>query len=161
VNNQFHHHHSPPPQAKYSGTSFLYFISIQFALPYVITECISLCSFNTHRKKQLQQQSVHHHLLLPIAPLTFVVVRLQPTRKKAKPVFFVGYVISGGEGRLWRIQCMRRHGEAINQFIFPSEDDIDMYSYDEIVKVLPGPKIERSVHHFPIGEFDEFSSALR
>ena len=61
----------------------------------------------------------------------------------------------------WQIQCMRRYGKTINNFVYPSKADIACYSIADIVKILSRPTINnRSVHHFDDDLFT-FSHALR
>jgi hypothetical protein len=98
----------------------------------------------------------------PISLNSFVVLHLWPTLKKtASPVFYVGQVVSEEPARMWRIKCMRRYRRAVNQFIFPDQDDIDTYSYDEVVKVLSVQQIVRSVYHFQEDELMEYSFSMR
>jgi hypothetical protein len=104
--------------------------------------------------------SVESHL--NIIPERFVVVRIIPQgKKKVFPVYFVGFVICVEPGRLWRIKCMRRHRYRLNDFVFPEKEDSDLYTSDEVVKVLSEPKILRNnVHHFS-DELSPFLSGLR
>jgi hypothetical protein len=94
---------------------------------------------------------------LHVSANDFVLLRLvSEGRKKSRPIFYVGLVISAAGPKMWRIKCMRRHGDSDRQFVFPDEHDIDTYLEDEIVTVLSSPKIVRNIHYFS----DDFSAHL-
>jgi hypothetical protein len=61
---------------------------------------------------------------------------------------------------LYRIQCLRRHGDSLNEFIYPNQEDIDIYSVSHIVRVLSRPKVVRGVYYFP-DDFSDVISGLR
>jgi hypothetical protein len=91
----------------------------------------------------------------------FVILQLIPEgRRKQKPLFYVGHIICSSGPRMWKVQCMRRYGDAINQFVFPDKEDCEIYLHDEIVKVLSSPKVAHSVYHF-VDDFTPYSSSLR
>jgi hypothetical protein len=98
---------------------------------------------------------------LPIKEGDFVVLRLEPKgRKKFSAVYYVGHVVCSSGQKMWRINCMRRHGDSYNEYIFPDAPDSDIYFTDEIVHILSSPKLSRSVHIFP-DNLSVYHSGLR
>jgi hypothetical protein len=93
----------------------------------------------------------------------YVLVKFQPVAKKRIPTYYVGYVTAHCPGsNSWTVKCMRRHRASQNQFVFPQQPDIHLYSADDIVCVLSPPKCppNRSVYHFS-NDFSPYLSALR
>jgi hypothetical protein len=91
----------------------------------------------------------------------FVLLKMiAQTRKVEVTYYYVGRVLSRTASEV-TIQCMRRHNLSLNQFTYPSEDDINVYSGQDLVKRLSLPKIVRGVHHFPCDELALFTKTLR
>lgn len=76
------------------------------------------------------------------------------------PVYYVGSVVKHS-GSVWCIRCLRKYGESLAAFVYPNEEDIADYNHDQIVKVLPTPKVSRGVYYFPPDELSAFGSNLR
>jgi hypothetical protein len=97
---------------------------------------------------------------LAIEANSYVVIRLQPNGRRSHPVYYVGLVI-GASNNSWTIKIMKRRGSATHIFIYPSSEDVDIYSQESIMKVLISPKIVRNVYHFQEHQLEEFGSYLR
>jgi hypothetical protein len=95
----------------------------------------------------------------------FVVVQLTPETKRSHPVSNVGIVMSYKiEENGWQIQCIRRVSKTSNnQFSFPENDDMAVYTTVDIVARLSLPKIvgTRNVFHFRAVELYSYVHSLR
>jgi hypothetical protein len=103
---------------------------------------------------------------IPIVPGNFVVVQLKTSGNKKLMAHYIGVVLKWKEEvdlSGWEIQCMRRqHYSSINQFAFPTIDDIAIYLPSEIVVQLAKPKIVRnSVYLFSLIELQPYLLTLR
>jgi hypothetical protein len=100
----------------------------------------------------------------------FVVAKILPmpsTRRRGnrKPVFYVGYVVRSincvdKSESGWEIQCLRKHQNKSNQFIYPDENDITFYPNDDIVRILSPLKVAHRVYHFS-DDLSVFASNMR
>jgi hypothetical protein len=110
------------------------------------------------RKKKFQNCHFSQNLQYMLAIL--IVVQMPITSRSVKGTmyaYYVGSVMSPVDDYKFQVQCMRRHGSLSHaDFVFPSADDISIFSRDDILTILSEPKITRGMHHFS----DDFSRWL-
>jgi hypothetical protein len=89
----------------------------------------------------------------------YVIIKYKKRKQELTPLFYAGIVIRQGnipEVTSWQVQCFRRHGSRVGQFVKPHKKDIANYEASHIVAILSNPKIVNHVFHFS----DDFSSYL-
>jgi hypothetical protein len=88
-----------------------------------------------------------------------LLIKLIPLGRNKTPVFYVGIVLQKMDDG-WKIQCLRKQDRRLMGFIYPTSEDVAVYSDKDVCKVLQTPKIVRSVHYFA-DDLSEYINHLR
>jgi hypothetical protein len=127
----------------------------ELPIPPLLDHCKKLIA-----KKSINMASATTSVGLPKED-DFVLLSFQPQGRNRHRLYYVGHVVRCLENGLWEIQCMRRHSQMSTQtFHFTEKDDLEMYTHDDIIMLLPAPKIVKNIYHFSV-DLSKYQSYLR